>query len=219
MIRDSVSGDERRGKVTYRDDVAGHIRVVKLGGSLLDLADWTERLADWLALQPPATTVLIVGGGALADTIRRYDRQFALGEEAAHWLCIRALSLHAEMAASLLERRIENVLLVRDYGNIDEVPANGVAVLDPEPFLRGEEAGLAGMRLPHGWHVTTDSIAARVAECLRAAELVLLKSAPPPTDPTDPAAGYVDGHFAAAVRNVRRVRYVDLRTAATTTAG
>lgn len=188
-------------------------RVVKLGGSLLDLADWPQRLAAWLAAEPVLPTVLVVGGGELAEAIRRCDRRFGLDDEAAHWLCVRAMSLQAEMAAEALRRRIEGVKLVRRLGDLGELSERCVAVFDVEPFLRGEESALAGSPLPHGWHVTSDSIAARVAECLAAAELVLLKSAPPPADPTDSATGYVDGHFAAASRNLRRVRYVDLRAA------
>jgi aspartokinase-like uncharacterized kinase len=87
-------------------------------------------------------------------------------------------------------------------------------VFESEPFLRDGEARWTGTPLPHGWHVTSDSIAARVAECLGAAELVLLKSAPPPSDLSeamDAATGYVDGHFAVAARELRSVRCVDLR--------
>ncbi|MEX2186086.1 MAG: hypothetical protein WD875_04795 [Pirellulales bacterium] len=188
-----------------------NLRVVKLGGSLLDLTHWPQRLVVWLASQPTTPTVLIVGGGVLADAIRRYDRQFELGEEAAHWLSIGAMSLQAEMAATVLPRRLAGVTLVDRFDDLFAVAANEVAVFDPEPFLRDSEAGFAGTPLPHGWHITSDSIAARVAECLDAAELVLLKSAPPPEHPTDPAAGYVDEHFPIAARGLRSVRYIDLR--------
>lgn len=187
------------------------VRVVKLGGSLLELADWPARLAAWLGAQPAMPTLLIVGGGKLADAIRRYDGDFALGDEAAHWLCIRAMSLNAEMVAAVLRRCTKDVSLAQGVDDIMAQAANGVVVFDPEPFLREDEPSRPGEPLPHGWQVTSDSIAARVAECLDAAELVLLKSAPPPPNWRAGAGDYVDGHFAVASRNVRSVRCVDLR--------
>lgn len=187
------------------------VRVVKLGGSLLDLVDWPARFVAWLSAQPAMPTALIVGGGELADAIRRYDRDFALGDEAAHWLCIRATSLNAEMAAAVLRRCATGVLLSRRLIDIEARTANGVVVFDPEPFLRDDEPNRPGEPLPHGWHVTSDSIAARVAECLDAAELVLLKCATPPANWLERPGDYVDGHFAVASRNLRSVRCVDLR--------
>src|SRR5258708_3938425 len=77
-------------------------RVVKLGGSLLDLPDLAPRLRQWLAARPQRNNVIVVGGGRLADTIREYDKLHALGETVSHWLCIRAMSANAELVAALL---------------------------------------------------------------------------------------------------------------------
>jgi len=63
--------------------------------------------------------------------------------------------------------------------------------------------------LPHAWSVTSDSIAARLAQAVAAGELVLLKSAAPPPDLG--AADYVDEWFATAARDVPSVRIVNLR--------
>lgn len=189
------------------DSHAAPLRVVKLGGSLLRLDDWAQRFAEWHAIESPARTILIVGGGKLADCVRDYDRRFALGEEASHWLCIRTLSLHAEMAEVLLRRVVSSVQLARRFEQLVKIDARSVAVFDPERFLRELEGNLPGECLPHNWDVTTDSIAARVAECLDADELVLLKSAVPTA--TDDGK-YVDQNFAAASKYVRHVRFVDL---------
>jgi aspartokinase-like uncharacterized kinase len=189
-----------------------NLRVIKLGGSLLDLADWPRRVADWLGEEPHAANVLVVGGGALADAIRDCDRRFALGEEKSHWLCIRALSMHAEIAATLLGRGMGNVRLVREFEELHRLESGHLAVFDPEPFLRDHESRLPGTPLPHTWGATSDSIAARLAACLGAQELVLLKSAPPPENPRCAEAGYVDSHFAVAAQNVRQVWFVDLRS-------
>jgi hypothetical protein len=46
------------------------IRVVKLGGSLLDLEELPERLTRWIAAQRAMASVMVVGGGWLADALR-----------------------------------------------------------------------------------------------------------------------------------------------------
>ncbi len=185
-------------------------RVVKLGGSLLDLPDLVDRLRGWIARQPPAVNILIVGGGPLADAIRTTDRLHNLGEQPAHWLCIRAMSVTAEMIAGLFDE----MDLIREYDALRSFTmAPRSVVFDPESFLRVDEPAFPGMSLPHGWHVTSDSIAARLAVVLDADELVLLKSASPPAGDFEEAArgGYVDEGFPLACREVRAVRCVDFR--------
>jgi 5-(aminomethyl)-3-furanmethanol phosphate kinase len=188
---------------------SGILRVVKLGGSLLSLDDWPRRLVGWIAREAPARTVLIVGGGKLADCVRDYDRRFALGEETSHWLCIRALSLHAEMAAKLLSRERMSVSLKCDFAELPQIGIGTLAVFDPEPFLRTQESALPGIKLPHSWDATTDSIAARIADCLDADELVLIK-VDLPGEQTSSGVSYVDRHFSDASRNLRSVLVLTL---------
>ena len=85
--------------------------------------------------------------------------------------------------------------------------------------LHERERHFPGTRLPMGWGATSDSIAARVADCTGAAELILLKSALPEADGTYASAaqdGYVDRFFPQAAAWAERVRCVNLRDAATT---
>jgi aspartokinase-like uncharacterized kinase len=185
-------------------------RVVKLGGSLLDLADLADRIQRWLATQPTRSNVFVVGGGALAEAVRAADRVHKLDEVVAHWLCIRAMSITAELAATLLDWPI-----VYDLSTLKH-EAPPCCVFDVYPFLKDVEPTLPGKRLPHGWHVTSDSIAARVAEVLSADELVLLKSTLPlgPLDlATAAAQNLVDPWFPQAARSLVRIRVVNLRAA------
>jgi ELWxxDGT repeat protein len=76
--------------------------VVKVGGSLFDLPDLGQRLHAWLAAQGHARMLLVPGGGPTADLIRAFDRRYGLGEEAAHWLALRAMALNAWILAALL---------------------------------------------------------------------------------------------------------------------
>lgn len=187
------------------------IRIVKLGGSLLDWPQFPAALRRWRSRQPRAFDVFIAGGGVMAETIRKADREFALGEELSHWLCIDALSITARILAAAMP---EFPLLSTHAGlrsEIAEQHGNGV-IFDAREFL-AEQAGLPGQPLPQDWTVTSDSIAARLAEILRADELVLLKSTDPPTGSlADLAeAGYVDRYFPRAAAHLPSARFVNLR--------
>jgi aspartokinase-like uncharacterized kinase len=188
------------------------LRIAKVGGSLLDWPLLKDRLAAWLARQPAACSVLIAGGGDLTDAIRRAQAIHRFDDEAAHWLCVRALSVTAQLLAALLPQS-------KMTGSLAELDASvrsgkSILVFDPAGFMQQQEAQAPGVALPHDWTATTDSIAARLSALTVATELVLLKSADPPpgTSVADfAAAGYVDQHFVIAAANVSRIRFVNLR--------
>lgn len=187
-------------------------RVIKLGGSLLDLDDLADRIRRWLASQPAMQNVMIVGGGRLADGIRDAFASHKLSEEAAHWLCIRILGVTAELVARILP----DSLHIEHFEQLQAIEATDrLIVFETERWLRGLESS-PGLCLPHTWDVTSDSIAARLASALAAEELVLLKSSAPPEpwkslrDAAD--AGYLDRHFPIAAEGLQRVRFVDLRS-------
>jgi aspartokinase-like uncharacterized kinase len=183
------------------------VRVIKLGGSLLDWPDWAGQLRRWLAAQSPAAGVLVVGGGALVDRLRELDRVAGLPAETAHWLAVRAMSLTAAAAA----HRLAEATLVRSPGQLQLSSLGAPQILDVEEMLRHDQGTPAA--LPCSWDVTSDSIAARVATTLDAQELVLLKSSlPAPAEKGEAwaEAGFVDAYFARAARGLA-VRIVDLR--------
>jgi aspartokinase-like uncharacterized kinase len=185
------------------------LRVLKLGGSLLSLEDWPDRLRQWLAVQTPARSVLVVGGGKVADVVRELDRDHKLDEFESHWMCIAAMAVNAWRVAEVLSVRVSGAQDLLASPNVYEL-----CVIDPWRFLRDEECHLVAEPLPVGWHVTSDSIAARVAHVMHADELVLLKSCLPVSgDMGDLAAtGYVDAYFPHATQSLPRVRCIDLRT-------
>lgn len=187
------------------------LEVIKLGGSLLTRPNLREHFAAWLERQPSAPRVLVVGGGELVEAIRQADRVHRLDQASAHWWCIEALSLTARLASQVLD----DLAVVAEWS---ELPAAAEAhrpwpvIFDVLGFLRTIEPALPGTRLGHGWHVTSDSIAARIAEVLSAERLILLKSAfPPPGDFTAwAAAGYVDPSFPQAAASLATVSAVHL---------
>lgn len=178
------------------------VRVVKVGGSLLRWPDLPAALRSWLSHQSPAVHVLVAGGGEFADAIRLADATHGLGEEAAHWLCVDALSLTARLLSLLVNAEV--------VSRAADVPASApaVCVFDPGPFLRAVEPLLDLTPLPPSWAATSDSIAARIAEYLAADELVLLKSCLPAAATTP----YVDDYFTTAVANLSQVRCVNFRS-------
>ncbi len=183
------------------------VRIVKLGGSLLDWPELASRLRAWLAVQPPSVHVLIVGGGALVDTLRELDAAHALPPETSHLLAIRAMSITAALVAGL----IPEARLVDAIERLDRSELGSLQILDVQKFLIQDQA--SGNPLPASWDVTSDSIAARVATALEAAELVLLKSALPAgwTNLESLArSGYVDAYFPRAAYSLR-VRCLNLR--------
>src|SRR5688572_14807390 len=76
--------------------------VVKVGGSLFDLPNLAARLGAWLAELGTPQVILVPGGGATADVMRDFDRLHQLGEEKAHWLALRSLTLNAHFLTELL---------------------------------------------------------------------------------------------------------------------
>ena len=183
------------------------VRVVKVGGSLLrhqleaPAKETAASLTKWLARQLPAVNVLVAGGGELAEAIRRADAAHGLGEEAAHWLCVDVLSVTARLLSA-----IAKVSVVTEGKELPCV-CPSVCVFDPAPFLRDVEPRQFVNPLPHTWAVTSDSIAARIAESLAASELVLLKSCLPGAN-----SGYVDDYFPVAAASLTHIRCVNLRS-------
>jgi len=191
-------------------------RVVKVGGSLLDLPGLGHILRAWVAAQPPLANLLVVGGGTLADQVRRLDQLYHLPGDAAHWLAIRAMDLNGYVLSHL----VPGARWIPDCTAWTRDPTAAgqeLWVLAVEPFLRHGEPAFPGRRLPCGWQVTSDSIAARVAAVCQATELVLLKSVNPAPHGAalslSRAASlqWVDEFFPASAESLQRIRAVNLR--------
>jgi hypothetical protein len=124
--------------------------VVKLGGSLLARV---PRLVE--ELQGSGRPLLLVpGGGLFADQVRAQD----LDGDEAHWMAIAGMEQFGWYIASKGVPATDRLVVGR-----------GVSVLLPYRVLREEDP------LPHTWEVTSDTIAAWVAERLHL-DLLLIKS-------------------------------------------
>jgi aspartokinase-like uncharacterized kinase len=189
------------------------IRVVKVGGSLFDLPDLPQRLRAWLAVQSRAHNVLLAGGGPLVERVRTWNRQCAIDETAAHWMCVDLLTVTAHM----LHAWLPEIPLVENDGLLcQRVGEDGTTIFGPAPWMRHAEPGLPGIWLPTSWETTSDSIAGRLAVALRAGEFVLLKSDLPKRRAgrelsSLAAVGYIDPILALLAPELPPTRLVNLR--------
>ncbi|MBP2133444.1 aspartokinase-like uncharacterized kinase [Methanomicrobium sp. W14] len=136
---------------------SGHndsLLVAKAGGSLTDVISGVTTI-----FKDSGRRVLIVpGGGVFADTVRELDPK----PDAAHWMAILGMEQYGHYISSFGVQSTENPCETK--GGADRV-----RVLLPYRIMREKDP------LPHSWDVTSDSIAAWVAETL-SADLLVLKS-------------------------------------------
>jgi aspartokinase-like uncharacterized kinase len=185
-------------------------RVVKVGGSHFEVPNFGQYLARWLEAQPPTRHVLLAGGGTLVNEIRRWHNAKPLDDQVAHKMCIEAMNITAQ----LLVQAIPGAKLVEQYNELELIPSHDLLVaFAPLDWLRREEPDQLGTKLPESWDVTSDSIAARLAICLGADELVLLTSADPPTGDLQELSdlGYIDKFFPKLAAELPPWRMVNLR--------
>jgi aspartokinase-like uncharacterized kinase len=189
------------------------IRVVKIGGSLLDLVGLPDKLRAWLAAQPRAHNVLVAGGGPLVEQVRWWNREIAaVDETASHWMCVDLLTV----TAHLLHAWLPEIPLVEDDRLLcRRVGEDGATIFGPAPWMRHSEPGLPGRWLPTDWETTSDSIAGRLAVALRADEFVLLKSDLPKARSPELSAlaaiGYIDPILAQMSHELPATRLVNFR--------
>ncbi|TWT96090.1 Amino acid kinase family protein [Botrimarina colliarenosi] len=141
--------------------------VIKIGGSLLAEPGAMGRVAEWLAAttRPDQTRLLLAGGGAAVDGLRRIDAANPLSAEATHWGAIALMDANAALLADWIpSARLTERIPVSD----------GDWALRSGRWLREQEPSADGERLRIGWRTTSDAIAARIAACWDA-RLIFLK--------------------------------------------
>jgi 5-(aminomethyl)-3-furanmethanol phosphate kinase len=135
------------------------LTVVKVGGGVGDSA--LPALCTTLGELGERHPLIVVPGGAgFADAVREADRRFGLRAPAAHRMAI----LGMEQFGWLLSELIPGAALCADLARVS---AGRTTVLLP--------AALPLDPLPASWQVTSDSIAAWVADQAGAGRLVLVK--------------------------------------------
>lgn len=165
--------------------------VVKLGGSLAE----NDRVGGALDIVARAVrrVVVVPGGGPFADAVRDAQANHQFSNEAAHRMAILAMHQMAELLMDLQPRLkgADSAASMRAIWRNGEIP-----VWLPHKMCEDDN------EIPADWSITSDGLAARLAERLRCNSLVLVKScnAPPKASAFDLArAGIVDQVFPAIV--------------------
>lgn len=175
--------------------------VVRFGGSLLTHPGWPGCLLDLVGGLKGAATV-VVGGGPVVDGLRLVDAAQPLPAHLMHALAIEAMGVTARLVAAATGLAVTSAPRAMEGATVLDVP-------------RWWAASRAGSRLPAGWEVTSDSIAATVA-IEAAATLVLAKRVPPPVPDLGALAarGWVDAHFPTVAAGLVGITWAVPRTGA-----
>lgn len=139
--------------------------VLKLGGSLAE----TGRLRTMLAIVRRARrpVVIVPGGGPFADAVRDMQRELGFSDEIAHDMALHAMHQMADAMRAIEPRLVAAETLV---GMARAWRKRRVPVWLPARLCAGDR------RIPRDWSITSDGLAARLAERLGDAELIVVKS-------------------------------------------
>ncbi len=139
--------------------------VLKLGGSLAE----SGRLRRLLGLVSRARrpVVVVPGGGAFADAVRETQKALGFSDAAAHDMALLAMHQMADAMIALEPRLVgaESLIGIARAWHRRRIP-----VWLPASLCAGDR------RIPRDWSITSDGLAARLAERLGEVELVLVKS-------------------------------------------
>lgn len=145
--------------------------VIKLGGSLADSPD----LIEWINVFGRAGAgkiVIVPGGGPFADQVREAQKHWDISDGTAHKMALLAMDQYGLMLAGLetgqsLNKKLvplTTITAVEEALNNQQVPI----------WLPAEQLMHHGM-IPQNWTVTSDSLAAWLADQLQADQLFLIK--------------------------------------------
>lgn len=173
--------------------------VLKLGGSLLGLRDWPWLIDAIVTAAGDRPLSIVVGGGSIVDGLRAIDAAARQETKLMHDLAVDAMHLTARIVSQRVGLPI----------SAKPARAAHACVLDVPLWLLENDHG---SRLPIGWHVTSDSIAAHIADRCDAG-LLLAKPVPPPSGSEDASleslagAGWVDPFFPTAAARLDQIKW------------
>ena len=141
--------------------------VIKLGGSLYT----SKYLLKWLNILSDCNSeniIIVPGGGPFADQVREADKRFNLDQLHSHNMAVLGMQQFAYVLASLCPKlRLANTVeQIRHYWSQGES-----IIWEPYPMVMRE------CNLEKSWQVTSDSLAAWLADHLSAEHLLFVKSA------------------------------------------
>ena len=159
-INDAKDNENKKGK---------NVWVVKVGGSLLG----SQELERWLGLFAKfsdGNIIIVPGGGVFANAVRDAQKVSKISEACAHKLAVLAM----DQFGLLLANMNPDLAVARTEMEMDERTwQHRCTVWLPSQMVLADET------IPKSWDVTSDSIAAWLANKINAQQLVLVKSDKP----------------------------------------
>ncbi|MFX1293265.1 MAG: hypothetical protein ACFFD2_00205 [Promethearchaeota archaeon] len=140
--------------------------VIKVGGSVLQKNSVKDLCKSLDKLIKKFSFVILPGGGAFANLVRNYYKIYQNSDDSAHWMAILSENILGFLILEYLElgKPVFSVSEISEILNSSQIP-----IFMPFQYIFEQDP------LPHSWKVTSDSIAAYLAEILQAKKLILLK--------------------------------------------
>ena len=140
--------------------------VVKVGGSLAETPGVLRAVCQALGQLGGKHQMLVVpGGGEFADLVRDVDKRYSLSPVTTHRMAVLGMDQYGFLLSELIPNSQKATTLAQTEGI---VKSNKTAVLLPSQFV------LEDCSLRASWDVTSDSIAAYIADQLHAQKLILI---------------------------------------------
>ena len=174
------------------------MRIIKLGGSLLN-AQTLQYCLDNIEQRYLTNTVIVPGGGVFAEQVRLTQQHWQFDDNTAHEMALLAM----QQMALLFKGLKPNFVIVQHVAQLRRLlatPLNTPLIWSPD----SDELKQAAIGAT--WDITSDSLAAWLANTLLADDLILVKSTPiNPHLSLDELSsqGIIDRAFSGFVTNTR----------------
>lgn len=142
--------------------------VVKLGGSLSQSDTLMTCLNSIEQNYSDKAVVIVPGGGAFADQVRLAQQRWRFDDTIAHEMAILAM----QQMALLIKGLKRDFPMARSVAGIQKQLRRQKCVIWSPAIVELDRAAI-----PASWEITSDSLAAWLAQALSADELILVKSA------------------------------------------
>lgn len=187
--------------------------IIKLGGSLLHWEGLNTSLAGlFQSLKGPSA--IIVGGGVLAEEIRRWHLRHFSNEEASHWRAVKAMDINADLLRDLCQESQLWTLPFPPWNHLSV--SKHPYLLKPTSWLECIANSNFDHDLPRNWNTTSDSISLKLTFEWRCKRLILLKSCDRPAGSWIECAkaGVIDSNFPKLIdccNNLPQIEWINLR--------
>ncbi len=140
--------------------------VVKIGGSLSLHPKTLKTLCETLSEANKTNKLILVpGGGEFADVVREADKRFKLSSEAAHRMAVLGMDQYGFLLSDL----VADFYVVNKLEDVQRIlNLNKVPVFLPSNLMLNQDP------LMNSWDVTSDSIAAYIANQLNIKRVILI---------------------------------------------